>query len=80
MRVAIVGAGWAGLSCAIEATQRGHSVTLYEAARHLGGRARAVPLSGATGDLPPLDNGQHILIGAYHDTLAILQTVGLVDF
>lgn len=77
MRVAIVGAGWAGLSCAIEATQRGHSVTLYEAARHLGGRARAVPLSGAAGDLQPLDNGQHILIGAYHDTLAILQTVGL---
>ena len=77
MDVAIVGGGWAGLSCAIEATKRGHQVTLFEAARHLGGRARAVPGPADDGLPVKLDNGQHILIGAYQETLAMLQTVGL---
>ena len=70
----IVGAGWAGLSAAVTATQLGWQVELYEAARHAGGRARALPsdLSHAG-----LDNGQHILIGAYHDTLALMRKVGV---
>jgi len=71
-RVAIVGGGWAGLAAAVEATRRGHRVTLFEMAPQLGGRSRAVDVAGLE-----LDNGQHILIGAYLETLALLRTVGV---
>ena len=71
-RVAVIGGGWAGLAAAIEATQRGHHVTLFEMAPQLGGRSRAVEVAGMV-----LDNGQHILIGAYRETLALLRTVGV---
>ncbi|MCW5657024.1 MAG: NADPH-dependent 2,4-dienoyl-CoA reductase [Burkholderiaceae bacterium] len=45
-RVAVVGAGAAGLACAITAAQRGHEVALYEAGAEVGGQlnlARQVP-------------------------------------
>ncbi|WP_328302032.1 NADPH-dependent 2,4-dienoyl-CoA reductase [Streptomyces sp. NBC_00435] len=45
-RVAVVGAGPAGLACAVSAAGRGHAVTLYEASGHIGGQldiARRVP-------------------------------------
>ena len=70
--VAIIGAGWAGCAAAVELSRRGARVTLFEAARTLGGRARRVDHQGTT-----LDNGQHILLGAYRDTLHLMQTVGL---
>ncbi|MBC7548557.1 MAG: FAD-dependent oxidoreductase, partial [Polaromonas sp.] len=69
-----MGAGWAGCAAAVEATRLGHRVTLFEAARIPGGRARRVP---AAGSLPSLDNGQHILIGAYTDTLQLMADVGV---
>lgn len=73
-QLTIVGAGWAGLAAAVAATQRGWQVQLFEAASHAGGRARSLPQEFAG---KPLDNGQHVLIGAYHDTLALMRTVGL---
>jgi 2,4-dienoyl-CoA reductase (NADPH2) len=39
-RVAVVGAGAAGLACAVAAAERGHAVALYEAADELGGQMR----------------------------------------
>lgn len=71
-RVGIVGGGWAGLAAGIEAVARGHQVTLFEMAPAFGGRARAVATEG-----PVLDNGQHILIGAYRETLRLMRTVGV---
>ncbi|WP_198320729.1 hydroxysqualene dehydroxylase HpnE [Azohydromonas aeria] len=68
--MAVVGGGWAGLAAAVEAVSRGHRVTLFEMAPRLGGRARALP-DGV------LDNGQHILIGAYRQTLALMRRVGI---
>ena len=70
-RVAVIGAGWAGLAAAVRLVQRGADVTLFEMAGQAGGRARRV--STRAGDF---DNGQHILIGAYTATLALMRTVG----
>jgi squalene-associated FAD-dependent desaturase len=70
--VAVVGGGWAGCAAAVALVDAGHAVTLYEAARSLGGRARAVEAHGRR-----LDNGQHILLGAYDQTLGLLRRVGV---
>jgi len=70
-RVAVVGAGWAGLAAAVTLAGRGVPVTVFEAARTPGGRARRVGLDGVD-----LDNGQHILIGAYGETLRLMRLVG----
>ncbi len=75
--VAIVGAGWSGLSAAVAATQAGHAVTIFEAARTLGGRARTVQATLSDGRSIALDNGQHILIGAYTQTLRLMRQVGI---
>lgn len=77
LKLAIVGAGWAGMAAAVEAASRGADVTVFESARTLGGRARALPAHLPDGTPLTLDNGQHILIGAYSDTLALMQRVGL---
>lgn len=73
-QLTIMGAGWAGLAAAVAATQAGWRVTLFEAAPLAGGRARSLQQNFAD---KPLDNGQHVLIGAYRDTLALMRTVGL---
>ncbi|MDM0112570.1 hydroxysqualene dehydroxylase HpnE [Variovorax sp. J22R133] len=75
MKLAIVGAGWAGLACAVHATRAGQQVSLFEAARMAGGRARRIEDHHAPG--LALDNGQHILIGAYSATLALMREVGV---
>lgn len=72
MRVAVVGAGWAGCATAVELAARGARVTVFEASRVPGGRARRVLLDGRA-----LDNGQHLLIGAYRETLALMRRVGV---
>lgn len=76
MSVAIIGGGWAGMAAAVALAQAGRKVTVYEAARHWGGRARALQLDSAEGPLT-LDNGQHILIGAYAESLALMRSVGV---
>ena len=65
--VAVIGGGWAGCAAALTLAEAGIRVTLYEAARTLGGRARAVALEGQA-----LDNGQHILLGAYSESLGMI--------
>ena len=67
LRVAVVGAGWAGCAAALELARRGASVVVYEAAKVAGGRARRVVID----DLP-LDNGQHLLVGAYRECLRLV--------
>jgi squalene-associated FAD-dependent desaturase len=75
--LAVIGAGWAGLASAVAGVQSGHAVTVYEAARTLGGRARSLAVDLPDGTAATLDNGQHILVGAYTHTLALMQTVGV---
>ena len=76
-RVAIIGGGWAGLAAAVRCVEQGHAVTLFEAARTLGGRARTLPVQLPDGSTALLDNGQHILIGAYRETLRLMEKVGV---
>lgn len=77
MNIAVIGAGWAGMAAAVEVARAGHAVTVFEAARVLGGRARGLDATLPDGSATTLDNGQHILIGAYTDTLALMQLVGV---
>jgi squalene-associated FAD-dependent desaturase len=70
----VIGGGWAGCAAGVELAAKGAQVTLFEAARSLGGRARAVQAKEAL-----LDNGQHILLGAYAQTLALLRRVGVKE-
>lgn len=72
LRVVVAGGGWAGCAAAVELAARGARVTLLESARSLGGRARGVEFEGKM-----LDNGQHILLGAYGETLRQLARVGI---
>jgi squalene-associated FAD-dependent desaturase len=65
--VAVLGGGYAGLAAAVELASRGVAVTVIEAARQLGGRARRVDYHGT-----PLDNGCHILLGCYRETLRLI--------
>ncbi|MBH2020799.1 MAG: FAD-dependent oxidoreductase [Burkholderiales bacterium] len=76
MKVAIVGAGWAGCAAAVEATRLGCHITIFEASRNAGGRARKV-MATLAGQPLALDNGQHILIGAYAETLRLMKDLGV---
>ncbi|WP_019591358.1 hydroxysqualene dehydroxylase HpnE [Thioalkalivibrio sp. ALE20] len=70
--VAVVGAGWAGLTAALALARAGHPVHLLDSAAVAGGRARSLTLDGTT-----LDNGQHILVGACEAALAQIRSVGV---
>jgi len=68
--IAVIGGGWAGCAAAVVLARAGLAVTIYEAAPILGGRARRVARDGL-----PLDNGQHLLLGAYSRVLELLAIV-----
>lgn len=68
--VAILGGGYAGMAAAVELAARDVPVTVFEAAPVLGGRARRVTVNDTA-----LDNGLHILIGAYSETLRLIDRV-----
>jgi squalene-associated FAD-dependent desaturase len=73
MSVVVVGGGVAGLAAASALAERGCAVTVLEAAPALGGRARSFA-ERSTGD--SVDNGQHALMGCYHEFLALLARIG----
>nr|WP_249343568.1 hydroxysqualene dehydroxylase HpnE [Delftia sp. PE138] len=75
-RAAILGGGWAGFAAALTLARSGWHITLHEAAREPGGRARGMDLDTPQGPLR-VDNGQHILIGAYTESLRLMREVGV---
>lgn len=72
LSVAVIGAGYAGLACAVELARCGHFVTVFERSHVLGGRARVVSKDGWR-----VDNGQHILVGAYTELARLLRLTGV---
>ncbi len=75
--VIIIGGGLSGLAAAVELATRGAKVTLYEQSLKLGGRCYSYT-DETTGDV--VDNGQHVLVGAYHNTLRYLEMIGTRSF
>src|SRR5262249_50702162 len=74
--VVIIGAGFAGLSAGARLARNGARVLVLEARGRLGGRATAFP-DRETGEL--VDNGQHVLLGCYTETLQFLADIGAAD-
>lgn len=73
--IAIIGGGWAGLAAAVELASHGRfDLDLFEASPILGGRARRATIDNLT-----LDNGAHILLGAYGAILRLLRQVGVEE-
>jgi len=72
-KIVVIGAGWAGLSAACYLIQKNYQVSLFESSKQAGGRARSVQLKIDTN--LTVDNGQHLLIGAYHHTLNLLKLI-----
>ncbi len=71
LNLAIIGGGYAGMAAAVELAARGIPVTVFESAKQLGGRARGVVYNDTQ-----LDNGQHLLLGCYRETLRLIELVG----
>ncbi|MFQ5786320.1 MAG: hydroxysqualene dehydroxylase HpnE, partial [Alphaproteobacteria bacterium] len=74
--VHVVGAGLAGLACAVRLTGGGRRVALHEAAGHAGGRCRSFH-DAALGRM--IDNGNHLLLGGNDATMAYLDAIGARD-
>ena len=72
--VLIIGGGWAGLATASQLQRLGHSVTVIEAAKQWGGRARTTSMGHTE-----VDNGQHLMLGAYTGMLDFMQAVGIQE-
>jgi squalene-associated FAD-dependent desaturase len=71
MNVAVIGGGYAGMAAAVTLAGHGRPVTVFEAARTLGGRARRVEHRGLA-----LDNGLHVVIGAFSELQRLVSVVG----
>lgn len=72
--VVIVGGGWSGLATACYLAEQNIPVTLIESAKQLGGRARK-----STSKTQVLDNGQHLMLGAYSEMLNFLERIGVKE-
>ena len=72
-RVTIIGGGFAGLAAGVRLCDAGYSVTLLERRQQLGGRTFSFtdPVTGDT-----VDNGQHLLMKCYRETLDFLERIG----
>jgi squalene-associated FAD-dependent desaturase len=75
-RTIVVGAGFAGLAAAVRLAQAGREVLVVEATKAGGGRSRSFH-DKVTGR--EIDNGQHLMMGCYRETIAFLKAIGAPD-
>ena len=73
-RVAVVGAGLAGLAAALDLRERGYDVEIFERTRLLGGRATSFEVGGRE-----IDNGQHVFLHCCDQFIAFVERVGMGD-
>lgn len=71
--VVVVGGGFAGLSAGVALAEQGFRVAVLESKPELGGRAYSF-VQEESGDA--VDNGQHVLMGCYKETLDFLDRIG----
>ena len=76
MTLHVVGAGLAGLSCALAAADAGWSVQLHEAAGHAGGRCRSFHEPKLD---RRIDNGTHMVVGGNRAVFEFLKRIGSTD-
>jgi len=74
--VLIIGGGFAGLAAGVALAEAGRSVRVLEQRPHLGGRAYSF-IDSRTGSI--VDNGQHLIVGCYRQTIQFLKTIGTLD-
>ena len=72
MQPIVIGGGWSGLAATVRLAEAGQKPILFEAAKQLGGRARSVKWQDIE-----IDNGQHLMIGAYQNMLDLLHRIGI---
>ena len=75
MRVAIVGAGLAGLAAAVDLVDAGHQVDLYEARPFMGGKVGSWVDEGGN----HIEMGLHVFFFNYANLFALLRKVGAID-
>ncbi|HTC19602.1 MAG TPA: hydroxysqualene dehydroxylase HpnE [bacterium] len=76
-KVLVVGGGFAGVAAATALAGRGHRVELLESRGSLGGRVYS---TASSDHFPaPVDNGPHLLMGCYHETLRLFQRIGVPE-
>ncbi|MED5263896.1 MAG: 9,9'-di-cis-zeta-carotene desaturase, partial [Cyanobacteriota bacterium] len=75
MRVAIVGAGLAGLAAAVDLVDAGHTVDLYEARPFIGGKVG----SWEDPDGNHVEMGLHVFFFNYANLFALMRKVGAID-
>ena len=76
MKVVVVGGGFAGCAAAIALQERRHDVVVLERRGILGGRATS-SRDAVTGE--DVDNGTHLMVGAYTATLDLVRRAGAQD-
>jgi len=75
MRVAIVGAGLAGLSTAVELADAGHEVEIFESRPFVGGKVG----SWVDPDGNHIEMGLHVFFGCYYNLFELMQKVGAFE-
>ncbi len=72
MRVAIVGAGLAGMSAAMDLVDAGHSVEIFESRPFVGGKVG----SWIDAEGNHVEMGLHVFFGCYYNLFALMKKVG----